>query len=85
VEAELDALDGNAVGGLLFDVYGVEMTAATATCASCGDARALAEAVVYLQAPGTVLRCRHCGSVLLVVVERAGVACVDGRGVAVLT
>ena len=57
----------------------------TATCASCGNAGPLAEAVVYLRAPGTVLRCRRCSAALLVVVERAGIACVDSSGVAALT
>jgi hypothetical protein len=30
------ALDGNASGGLLLEIFAVEMTSAEATCASCG-------------------------------------------------
>jgi Family of unknown function (DUF6510) len=42
----------------------------------------VAELVVYLEAPGTVARCRTCESVLLVIVEAHGVKCVDLRGLA---
>ncbi len=80
----MDALDGNAIGGLLVDVFGVEMTAATGACAHCGAAGAVATFVVYLEAPGTVARCRSCGEVLMVVLERRGIKCVDLRGLAAL-
>ena len=78
----MDALDGNAIGSLLIDTFGREMTAATSTCATCGDSRPVAELVVYLHAPGTVVRCRSCGSVLMVLVRRAGVIAVDLSGLA---
>ena len=81
----MDAVDGNAIGGLLIDVFGTEMTAATSTCGSCGASRPVAELVVYLQAPGTVVRCRSCGSVLMVLVRRAGVISVDLSGLADLS
>jgi hypothetical protein len=80
----MDALDGNAIGGLLVDVFGVEMTAATGVCAQCGAAGAVATFVVYLEAAGTVVRCRSCGEVLMVVVERRGINCVDLGGLAAL-
>jgi len=78
----MDALDGNAIGGLLIDVFGTEMTAASSTCATCGASRPVAELVVYRQAPGTVVRCRTCGSVLMVFVSAYGVTCVDLSGLA---
>jgi len=80
----MDALDGNAIGGLLLDVFGVEMTTATGVCASCGAERQVAELVVYVRAPGTVVRCRGCSAVLMVFVEVRGVTCVDLRGLAEL-
>ena len=55
-------LDGNAIGGELFDIFGEEMTAATGTCASCGSTRPLGELAVYRQAPGIVARCTSCGA-----------------------
>lgn len=78
----MDALDGNAIGGLLLEVFGAEMTTARGVCAHCGAAGQLAETVVYLRAPGTVVRCRSCGSVLMVLVEVRGIACVDLSGLA---
>jgi Family of unknown function (DUF6510) len=78
----MEALDGNAIGGLLLEVFGAEMTTATGTCGHCGAVAQVAELVVYLEAPGTVARCRTCDSVLLVIVEARGVKCVDLRGLA---
>lgn len=80
----MDALDGNAIGGLLHEVFGMEMTAATGKCANCGLMAPVAEAVVYLQAPGTVVRCRRCNAVLMVFLRRADVNCVDLSGLAAL-
>jgi hypothetical protein len=81
----MDALDGNAIGGLLIDVFGTEMTAARSTCATCGDSRPVAELVVYRQAPGTVVRCRTCGSVLMVFVQAHGAIGTDLTGLASLS
>jgi hypothetical protein len=76
------ALDGNAIGGDLVEIFGADLTAVTATCASCGVSAFLAEAVVYTRGPGHVARCRACGELLMVLVTIRGVACVDLRGIA---
>jgi hypothetical protein len=81
----MEALDGNAIGGLLIDVFGTEMTAAPTTCATCGAERPVAELVVYHRAPGAVVRCRSCDSVLMVFVEAHGVIGVDLTGLAGLS
>jgi Family of unknown function (DUF6510) len=79
----MDALDGNAIGGMLIDVFGTEMTAASSTCGTCGAIRPVAELVVYMRAPGTIVRCRTCGNVLMVFVKAHGVPCVvDMAGMA---
>jgi hypothetical protein len=75
-------LDGNAIAGELFDIFGEEMTTAMATCSNCGSARPLAELAVYMQAPGVVGRCSSCDNVMIVIVEVRGVRCVDLHGVA---
>jgi uncharacterized protein DUF6510 len=80
----MDALDGNAIAGLLFEVFGDEMTTATGVCASCGVSGLLAEVEVYLSAPGIVARCRNCANVLMVLVTIHGLTCVDLRGLAAL-
>ena len=81
----MDALDGNAIGGLLIDVFGAEMTATASICGTCGATRPVAELVVYRQAPGTVVRCRTCSSVLMVFVKAHGVTGVDLSGLASLS
>jgi hypothetical protein len=80
----MDALDGNAIGGLMLDIFGTEMTTATCTCGHCGAAGLMAETVVYLRGPGAVVRCRTCTAVLMVVVRHQDMRCVDLQGVAEL-
>jgi Family of unknown function (DUF6510) len=80
----MDAVDGNAIGGLLIDVFGTEMTAANSMCGTCGTSRPVAELVVYRRAPGTVVRCRTCGSVLMVFVTAHDVTSADLAGLASL-
>jgi hypothetical protein len=62
-------LDGNAAGGVLSEVFGRDVTAAVCTCARCSATGPLAAAHAYMHAPGTVLRCASCESVLLRVVR----------------
>jgi len=59
-------VDGNAMGGLMMDVFGREMTDALGACASCGSTHVVAELIVYRSGPGDVLRCPSCTSVLMV-------------------
>jgi len=77
-------LDGNAIGGLLQELFGTDMTDAEATCATCGAAGPVAETVVYLRGPGTVVRCRNCSGTLMVISQIRGMNCVDVRGLTVL-
>jgi hypothetical protein len=80
----MNPLDGNAIGGLLHEVFGTEMTDATGTCANCGATGPVARAVVYLDAPGTVVRCRTCSNVLMVFARIHERCCVDLGGLAAL-
>jgi hypothetical protein len=80
----MEALDGNAIAGVLHSVFGVEMTTATGVCAHCGATGEVAELVVYLRAPGTVVRCRSCNGLLMVLVDVHGIVCVDLQGLASL-
>ena len=65
-------LDGNALGGVLADVFGRDLTAAVGTCGECGSAGAIGSAIAYVGGPGDVLRCPACGTVLLVAVHVRG-------------
>ena len=62
-------LDGNAIGGLLNELFGTELTAAPCVCAGCGAREEMARLDVYLHAPGVVVRCRHCESVMIRIVR----------------
>ena len=85
-ETALDdgALDGNAIGGLLIEVFGAEMTTAVGTCGSCGVTSQVAELAVYMPGLGTVVRCRSCDAVLMTFVRIRDVTCVDLMGLASL-
>jgi hypothetical protein len=61
-------LDGNAVAGLLQEVFAVEMTTAIGTCGSCGAAEAVGASHVFRGA-GIVLRCPHCDNTLVKIVR----------------
>jgi uncharacterized Zn finger protein len=78
------ALDGNAIAGDLFDIFGVDLTAATIVCAACGTSSYVAESVVYMRGPGRVARCRACGDVHIVLVTIRDITCVDLRGISEL-
>ena len=76
----MEALDGNAIGGLLLEAFDAELTASPSTCGTCGATGPVAELRVYRRAPGTVVRCPACEAVLMVIVEVRGTFCVDLRG-----
>jgi hypothetical protein len=80
---ELPGLDGNAAAGVLAAAFATDMTTARAVCGSCDSTFVLAEVAVHL-GPATVLRCRRCGAVLAVLLERQGLVCADLRGLRAL-
>jgi Family of unknown function (DUF6510) len=61
-------VDGNAIAGLLQEVFAVEMTTAVGTCTNCGASEAIGAVHVYRGA-GVVLRCPHCANVLAKIVR----------------
>jgi hypothetical protein len=77
-------LDGNAVAGLLQEIFAAEMTAAIETCAGCG-AREPIGGVHVFRGAGVVLRCPHCDSVLLTIVKSDADIRIGLSGVRMLT
>lgn len=73
-------LDGNLLDGPLREVFAVDMSTATAQCASCGRAGPVAGLHVYPQAPGLVGRCPWCTEVMLRLVRGPESAWLDLRG-----
>lgn len=60
-------LDGNALAGVLSQVFTAEMTTAIAKCGHCGT-RAMLGALRAYQGAGVVLRCPDCDDALVKIV-----------------
>lgn len=73
-------LDANATAGLLYEIFGVEMTASPTECASCGNEGEIGQLLAFVQGPGVVLRCSACESVVLRIVQTPGAVYLDARG-----
>jgi hypothetical protein len=76
-------LDGNAAGGLLLELFGVDLTASPCVCGGCGSREEIARLDVYVDCPGVVVRCPHCQNVLITIVrgrERTWVDLAGTRG-----
>jgi Zn finger protein HypA/HybF involved in hydrogenase expression len=76
-------LDGNAVAGLLQDVFVVEATTAIATCAVCGAPSPMGATRVF-QGAGFVVRCPHCDNAMVTIVRGDGHLCIGFPGIRTL-
>jgi len=74
-------LDGNVLGGVLGELFGVDLTITPCTCGGCGARDQMACLDVYVGA-GIVVRCRHCEAVMIRIVQGHGRTWLDLRGVA---
>ena len=68
----MDALDGNAIAGALFEHFGHDMTMAEVRCSHCKSTSLMAELRVYMKAPGAVARCPVCNDVVMVIAHIRG-------------
>lgn len=73
-------LDGNAAGGILHQVFGIEMTAVPGKCAHCGNEAEMGQLLAFTQAPGVVLRCPACEGIVLRIVKTPAAIYLDARG-----
>ncbi len=73
-------LDGNAVAGLLQEIFAEEMTACPAECATCGMVGEIGGLLAYVHTPGIVLRCPACGNVVMRMVVTGREIYLDARG-----
>jgi hypothetical protein len=76
-------LDGNAIGGVMLELFGSDMTLAGSICGSCGAQEEMARLDVYRGA-GLVVRCRHCENVMVRIVQGRGRTWLDLSGTASL-
>jgi len=65
-------VDGNAIAGLLADLFSFDPTMAELRCDGCGEVSMLATTMVYTDAMGAVAHCAHCDNVLVTLVEGDG-------------
>ena len=84
MDTEERRVDGNAAAGLLGEIFPFEMTMVKTLCAACGQMEPAGAELVYADAPGMVMRCVHCESVLIKVVHGGGRYWLDMRGVGCL-
>jgi uncharacterized protein DUF6510 len=74
-------VDGNAIGGLLGELFAYEMTTARSTCAACGAVGEVGTLLAYVRGPGTVMRCPRCNAVLMRIVHGADRYWIEAQGV----
>jgi hypothetical protein len=74
-------LDGNAAAGLFRELFAFDVTSARGRCDNCGAVAEVGAVFVYANAPGTVLRCPRCQSVLLRVAGNGSRYWLDVRGI----
>ena len=74
-------VDGNAIAGLLREIFVAEMTTTMSTCDSCGAVEPVGALTVYVRCPGVVVRCLHCDAVLLRIVQTGKRCWLDLSGV----
>jgi hypothetical protein len=77
-------LDANAAAGVLYELFGAEMTTAPIECATCGNEGEIGELLAFTRGPGIVLRCLKCESVVLRIVQTSDAVYLDARGAAYL-
>ena len=80
---DAEMLDGNAIAGLLQEVFAVEVTSAIGTCAACGADEAMGATHVYRGA-GVVMRCPHCDNPLVKIVRSDDRLWIDLSGIRTL-
>ena len=78
-------LDGNAVAGRLSQLFTFDVTLARITCGGCACKGPLAELRLYGSDGAIVLRCRHCDSVNIRMLEKGSSVNLDLSGAALVS
>jgi Family of unknown function (DUF6510) len=76
-------LDGNAIAGMLEELFGRDMTVVFSRCNVCGAQREVGALYVY-RAAGIVVRCPDCDNVLVRIVEGRDRTWFDASGLATM-
>jgi hypothetical protein len=81
-ETVCSTLDGNAVGGLLREVFSFDATEARTTCAGCSGTVSMAELRLYAIELGAILRCPSCDEAVVRIARTPRGLWLDLRGAA---
>jgi hypothetical protein len=81
-EQVCSALDGNAAGGLLREVFAFDATAARTTCAGCARVAPIGELRLYAVEMGAILRCPSCNEAVVRIARTPQGLWLDLRGAA---
>jgi hypothetical protein len=81
-EQVCSALDGNAAGGLLREVFAFDATAARTTCAGCARVAPIGELRLYSVEMGAILRCPSCNEAVVRIARTPRGLWLDLRGAA---
>jgi hypothetical protein len=73
-------LDGNAVGGVLAELFAIDITSAVITCGGCATSAEVGAIRVYGGTMGAILRCAQCDTVVLRFVRTPTRSTLDMRG-----
>jgi len=73
-------VDGNAIAGLLRELFAFEATTANITCGGCGVAARIGEVRVYGSPMGAIFRCAHCDTAVIRLVRTSAGFWLDMRG-----
>ena len=73
-------VDGNAVGGLLNEIFSMEMTTSLAQCNHCGTRGELGSLRTFMHGSDAVLRCPVCDNIIMRIVQSPGSNYLDLRG-----
>jgi Family of unknown function (DUF6510) len=73
-------LDGNAAGGLLRELFALDLTAANITCGGCDTVAGIGEVRLYAVEMGAVLRCANCDTAMLRLTHTPAGLWLDMRG-----
>ena len=78
--ADAMRVDGNAAGGMLGELFALDLTGARARCAGCGATEMVGALFVYAHGMGMVARCPHCESVVMRMSRTPTHVWLDARG-----
>ncbi len=73
-------VDGNAVAGMMRELFAFDMTTAILACNGCGSSAELAEIRVYGGSMGSIFRCIHCDTAVLRIARTPHGFAIDMRG-----